>query len=464
MKKSNVLVLISSLLLVTSCSSSFNSKVEFKSIDVKLDYKNPTLVELPKPTKLDSMDDYASFLDYVVFTSQNDEYIYTEVSDAYKTKLEENADYEFRWAGQYGNLSHNFILGYDSSKLQENLIGGIGSIIKDYATKKNTLNDYDYDVYDYFYYVDTLNQDNNRNFDFEDFELSKNNKGYIKVDNSEELFYVTTLGYMPYIENNEHLERILSHTLGILNRIIKEDMNELEKYEAIYSYLTNSVYYDYKMLHNKEGNPRLYRCYYLEGALLDNLAVCDGLTKAMALMCALEGIETTHIGAVGYAGGHAYNYTKIDDKYYLSCITNGSRINNYKKTKMLNHTKLFFLSDLKPTPEWDFDSDSHLDLASKITSKYDYWSNKYVDIGKEKLSLNIKTKEQGLKILEHVDKLAKKNKVSLDIELLASFDINKEMLDSAKFTNDFSYSNQGVFEGKKLYNYTFLGGELNEKD
>ena len=452
--KAFIILLAPFLFLMVGCSN--NENYEFKSTDVEVIYDSPTLVELEKPRNLNSRDELTAFLDYVIFSGVENEYIYTTVSDSYKEILLENLDYESRWAGQYGMLAHNFLIDYDFSKLNEGIVGAYGYIFT-YATLKNDRNAYTNEVMDYSYYKNIyLDNDNNRGYSLNDFYLYKNNKGYLRVNNSEQLFYAIVNGYMPYIEDSELLG-LFSKILGILNRILKPGMSEYERYDRMYSYLTNNVLYDYKMLNNKEGEPRLYRCYYLEGAILDGLATCDGLTKALAVFCSLEGINTMHVGAVSYHGGHAYNYTSIDDTWYLSCVTNGSKLQSYKGRMFLTHTRMFFLSDLKPNPSWEFDSEFNEPIKNQITKKYNYWGNTKIDIDGKGYSLEALNKSDGLAILNYLDKLCNKNKISLDIELLIDYDTYKEMEAAFNFKCEVDVINNGVFNNKKLYSFVFLG-------
>ena len=409
----NIFITLSLIPFLFSCSAKDNK--EFKVEDVKIEYDSPNIVEIEKPTNINSRDEFTKFLDYSILYGTENQFMYTTVSDEYLSELRANLDYEARWAGQYGALAHNFLIEYDFTRLDEGLVGSYGYIFP-YATLKNEVNEYTSRVYSYSYYNDILINDNNRGYSINDFYLAKNNKGYLEVSSSEAMFYAIENGYMPYIApENKELREMLSKILGILNRILREGMSEYEKYEAMYSYLTNQVYYDYKMLNNKEGNPRLYRCYYLEGAIMDGLATCDGLTKALSVFCNLEGIESFHVGAVSYHGGHAYNYTNINDKWYLSCVTNGSHIESYKGMMYLDHTSSYFLSDLKPAPSWEFESEYRLDIAKLIDTKFNYCANTKIIIDSKEYSLEITNKDDAITILNYVDELAYDNKIALDI-------------------------------------------------
>ena len=123
-------VLLVGILFLTSCSNNGVRKDFGINVnDISINYKNEKITSLSKIENLDNMQDLSDFMDYVVFTSKNDEIIYTSVTDSFKNKLKEDMDYYFKWAGQYGILAHNFIKWYDDTKIDENLIFGTRAFV-----------------------------------------------------------------------------------------------------------------------------------------------------------------------------------------------------------------------------------------------------------------------------------------------------------------------------------------------
>lgn len=138
MKKAKFLLLIS-ILFFSSCKEKLKIQSEISYELGEIQYpQEMQLSELTKPTQLDSMQDLSDFMDYVIFTNQELNMVYTSVTDEYKKILLEDASYQLQWAGQYGSLSHNFIHSYDLSKLDENQIGVAGYFF-DYAFKHYSL-------------------------------------------------------------------------------------------------------------------------------------------------------------------------------------------------------------------------------------------------------------------------------------------------------------------------------------
>ena len=164
--------------------------------------------------------------------------------------------------------------------------------------------------------------------------------------------------------------------LYLLNNSVS---NELEKAKQIFNYLTTEVQYDYKILEDPNaGNIEPY-AYYLEGAILAQSAVCDGKSKAYVLLLAMAGIESKRVTAKDYDGnGHAYNYVKINEKWYLSCTTYGQVNDRYKqigfKDSLIYSRYNMFLTnkytelgkDDNGNNAWKYVSLKHYDIYEKI--------------------------------------------------------------------------------------------------
>lgn len=101
-------------------------------------------------------------------------------------------------------------------------------------------------------------------------------------------------------------ERVSSLTMQL-----DEDMSDLEKLLAIHEWVARESEYDYANY--------LYGIipdisYTAEGVFDNNLAVCDGYTRAMSRLLNREGIENVRVESE--IMNHAWNAVKIDDKYY----------------------------------------------------------------------------------------------------------------------------------------------------
>ena len=167
-----------------------------------------------------------------------------------------------------------------------------------------------------------------RSDDFDDFAINSREESF-DVYNSEELWWAVEHGYKPSfpIEGTK-AELFYERAKMILREIITDGMSDYEKALAIYDYLLEAVNYDYAAYYNvnQNGDEKDNTCYYLEGVFEEGRAVCDGKSKAYVLLCGIEGIECVRaFGSALASGGvgHAWNYVKIGDVWYLVDTTEG---------------------------------------------------------------------------------------------------------------------------------------------
>jgi hypothetical protein len=148
----------------------------------------------------------------------------------------------------------------------------------------------------------------------------------VPVYSSENLFMAVNSGAKPiFMTDNSQAELVYETAKDVLRQIIDDNMSEYEKVLAIHDYVVYNTVYDryvYSLATNEEDNTLLpeYSVFYLEGVLLDGVAVCDGIAKTVAMLANMEGIEAVKIN--GEAGttstiGHAWNkvYIEINGEY-----------------------------------------------------------------------------------------------------------------------------------------------------
>ncbi len=157
-----------------------------------------------------------------------------------------------------------------------------------------------------------------------------NSTDSIAVSDSNQLYRAVAYGYKPIIDastsDGAKLRALYEKARSVLKSYISEDMSELEKVAVIYDWVVNAVDYDYAVagLGTANSQTSAYNAFYLEGVFNDHRAVCDGKSKAFALLCGMEGIKAIKVG--GYANerlsqfddatkrlcGHAWNKVLID--------------------------------------------------------------------------------------------------------------------------------------------------------
>ena len=141
----------------------------------------------------------------------------------------------------------------------------------------------------------------------------------ITVTSSNQLFRALSNFYKPIIPNDKPIiQEIYDTARAILLEICDNEMTEYEKVLAIYDWIITNVAYD-DVLYQMSGDTKAYNGYYLEGAILDNKAVCDGKSKAFSLLCGMEGIRSIRVTGIANqpanpsdVSGHAWNKVLID--------------------------------------------------------------------------------------------------------------------------------------------------------
>ena len=150
----------------------------------------------------------------------------------------------------------------------------------------------------------------------------------MNVANSNDLYRVVSNGFKPLFaadESGQKLQALYNKARKVLIDYISADMTDVEKIAAIYDWIVNEVDYDYAVASLGTGSGTSgYNAFYLEGVFDDKRAVCDGKSKAFALLCGMENIKAIRVS--GYANsniaavpdsekakyGHAWNKVLVD--------------------------------------------------------------------------------------------------------------------------------------------------------
>ncbi len=151
-----------------------------------------------------------------------------------------------------------------------------------------------------------------------------------KVSNSNELYRAVSCGQKPIFADDNSgiaLKKLYDEARDVLATYVSDDMSDYEKVAVIYDWIVNVVDYDYAAAQLQGDDTSKYNAFYLEGVFNDHRAVCDGKSKAFALLCGMENIKAVRV--VGYADknlkdrdlsskevlariGHAWNKVLID--------------------------------------------------------------------------------------------------------------------------------------------------------
>lgn len=144
----------------------------------------------------------------------------------------------------------------------------------------------------------------------------------LEVNNSDELFWAVEHGYKPNIPSSQtNLIDIYNSAREICSNKINPNWTEFEKMRVLFEELESLTHYDYWVI-DIDDPWYDYQSYFLEGVFLDDgKAVCDGFSKAYALLCGIEGLPCIRSYGFSKDSGHAWNYIKIEGGWYLACPT-----------------------------------------------------------------------------------------------------------------------------------------------
>lgn len=174
------------------------------------------------------------------------------------------------------------------------------------------------------------NYQSQREDDFDGFAINYIDKTY-PCSTSDQLFYVLSHGYRPIPQKDSAAEAIYQQFKDIMRSICDDRMSDIQKTRAIFDWLVVNIYYDNAVAYEPLIYPSyMYDAFYLEGAL-NGAAVCDGISKAYSVMCAIEGIDCVRVtgklrDADENADGHAWNKVHIMGEWFLTDATWGNRV------------------------------------------------------------------------------------------------------------------------------------------
>lgn len=122
-------------------------------------------------------------------------------------------------------------------------------------------------------------------------------------------------GVRPVFVGESVAREVYERACAVLSTYVSEGMSDRERLTVIYRYLALHVTYDTAAAALTEGAGD-YRAFTAAGALLDGVAVCDGIASALRLMCLIEGIDCVEVTGVANGGPHAWNSVCIDGLWH----------------------------------------------------------------------------------------------------------------------------------------------------
>lgn len=167
---------------------------------------------------------------------------------------------------------------------------------------------------------------------FDNFAIN-NSKYTYEVSTSDQLFYALERGVKPICVEGSNALKVYEEMKKVLRTIISDNMTDAQKVIAIHDYIIMNVVYDeevLQLLYQGMPNANQYNSFYLEGVFFDKKAVCEGISKAFASMCNIEGIPCVMVEGYPVANpngaGHAWNKVYVDGKWYIVDTTSDGTI------------------------------------------------------------------------------------------------------------------------------------------
>lgn len=185
----------------------------------------------------------------------------------------------------------------------------------------------------------------------------------VEVESSDQLYFALKRGNRPICKIGSNAEYIYGHMRYLLSRLISDNTSDGTKVHYIYDYLVDTVLYDYEFVDTvmKDQNIKdsnkffLYKCLYMEGVFgftnsktfeqTNCVAICDGISKAVLCMCAIEGIPVIKVSGKSGGVAHAWNKVKIDNNWYLVDATWGNVRNLENEIEIMTHDYLLVADD-----------------------------------------------------------------------------------------------------------------------
>lgn len=100
---------------------------------------------------------------------------------------------------------------------------------------------------------------------------------------------------------------------SVVSQLITGDMSDLEKAEALYTWVTANVEYDQRYYSDRNAMP--YESQTALGALRDRVAICGGYSHAVKLLFEKAGIPCLNATGSCQGENHMWNIAQIDGQW-----------------------------------------------------------------------------------------------------------------------------------------------------
>jgi len=387
MKNKNIFILSILAFLSVGCnpvvsSSSLSPSSSSTSIDLG---ENP----LPEPSnQVASLQDICDYVDYGIFNHFDHVDI---VLDYYTIS---DLDFELAkiyWTAQLVDIN---------PEISGELHGKNLTIFFDYRDIDHLISAAEDPYYVHAYDVAYVEPTVTRAEDFETFPYTEYTT-VVDVETSDQLWYVLNQGYQPRPKVGSVAFGMFEKAKTILRGIIDDSMTELEKTRVIYDWMAVNITYDYEVLPlgYDDAHAALYDAFYLEGALDNYRAVCDGMAKLFVLLTRMEGLACYRVlgptmaefnNPIIGSTGHAWNIINIDDTWYTIDPTGNNLMVDQTLPAIVYH-RFFLTSEMVHDYNYSNGVASYCYQTIERVSNYDYYANTFFSFGDTSYDLVIES-------------------------------------------------------------------------
>ena len=296
----------------------------------------------------------------------------------------------------------------------------------------------------YYVQFDSLNSRNNLVPRSEEFALFIDSvEKTFEVSDSEQLYYVLEHGYRPIIKSgNTDLANLYNKMRNVLKESINDSMSDYEKVLKIYEWLVMNVVYDRVALQlSNDPNVTNLHSFYLEGVFDDNLAVCDGISKALVCLCNMEGIPAIRVTGTG-SQNHAWNKVCVNGKWYVVDATSGGTIIN-STYEVLTH-RFFLITDDDFARLYQEDGKYYTDFVAN--GEYDYYDNFTYNYEDNDYKFKCTSQDDLVRVLKWLKTFDRTNftvDVRLDFEYSSISSLMSSAMGEARYTTGVTYTLDG---------------------
>ena len=197
------------------------------------------------------------------------------------------------------------------------------------------------------------------------------------TDDHPEIFWTTgTMGY--YSDDSttviqvysscspEEVDERLSAVRSVANEFyatVPDGLSEFDRELMVHDFLLERVAYDKNvdMVNFDNNSPDIYNVY---GALVNQVAVCEGYARAFQTL--LNGVGVDCVGIMGRSKDqlHMWNAVKLDESWYQADVTWDDREESYARYIYFNVTDEYMLEDHTISPMFNTLSDDEINGVS----------------------------------------------------------------------------------------------------